>query len=89
MPFRKFICPKCGERSGVEIICGYPTVDLFERAELGEIFLGGCVLTEDQPDRHCTACEHEWQIRRRRSKWEIEMEKAGFPSKPAIGVEQP
>ena len=89
MPVRKFICPQCGERSGVEIVYGEPGVELAEQAARGEICLGGCCVTEGQPDRHCTACDHEWQIRRRRSKWETEMAKAGFPLIPAIGAGQP
>jgi hypothetical protein len=68
MAVRKYICPQCRGKSGVNIVYGYPGFDLRERSERGEVHIGGCVLTEDQPDRHCTSCEHEWQIRRRRSK---------------------
>jgi len=62
----KFVCPQCRQKTGVKILYGYPAIEAFEAAERNEIKLGGCVLMEGQPDRHCTGCGHEWQIVRRK-----------------------
>ncbi len=53
------------------ILYGYPAIEAFEQSERNEIKLGGCVLMEGQPERHCTSCGHEWQIVRRKSPWDI------------------
>lgn len=63
---KKYICPKCKQRSGVEILYGYPSVLVADEVDRGEIFLGGCCIEPDSPDRHCMACGHEWQIVRRK-----------------------
>ncbi len=34
---RKYICPACGEKSGVNIVYGMPTDELWAAAERGEI----------------------------------------------------
>lgn len=55
-------CPTCGSR-GVLIVYGMPGPDLFEAAERGELLLGGCVVTDDNPTHGCAA-GHEWKVRR-------------------------
>ena len=65
MAARKYICPKCKQKTGVNIGYGYPTPDIIEQVERQEIVLGGCIVGENQPDRHCVSCEHEWQIVRK------------------------
>jgi hypothetical protein len=67
----KFLCPQCKQKTGVNILYGYPTIEAFEQSERNEIKFGGCVLMEGQPERHCTSCEHEWQIVRRKPLWDI------------------
>ena len=62
---RKYICPSCKAKEGVNIIYGMPSPELFEMAERNEVVLGGCVMTEDQPERRCLLCSHEWLIKRR------------------------
>jgi hypothetical protein len=42
----------------VRILYGYPTAESFERAGRGEIVLGGCVLTGDDPEWACPACRN-------------------------------
>jgi Zn finger protein HypA/HybF involved in hydrogenase expression len=61
----KYICPNCKAKEGVNILYGMPSPELFEKAERGEIALGGCVIEENQPDRRCLKCNHEWQIKPR------------------------
>ena len=53
-------CPKCGSKNAVKIVYGMPSYDLFEAAQAGKVKLGGCVITEDNPDYCCKNCEHEW-----------------------------
>jgi predicted RNA-binding Zn-ribbon protein involved in translation (DUF1610 family) len=50
-------CPRCGETvKPVPIAYGYPSAEMFEAAERGEIQLGGCVIGEDDPPFVCPAC---------------------------------
>ena len=54
-------CPECNdEGSIVEIAYGYPGAEMIEKYEKGEIKLGGCMVSEDNPDWHCNKCDHEW-----------------------------
>ena len=62
---KKYICPKCKQRTGLEILYGYPDISLADAYARGEIALGGCCIDIDSPDRQCMACEHEWKIVRR------------------------
>jgi len=62
----KYICPSCKAKEGVDILYGMPTPESFENAERGELAIGGCVIEDNQPDRRCLKCEHEWQIKRRK-----------------------
>ncbi len=62
---RKYICPSCKAKEGVDIIYGMPSPELFEKSERNEVALGGCILEDSQPDRRCLSCNHEWQIKRR------------------------
>lgn len=52
-------CPKCGERL-IEIIYGMPGSDLFEAEERGEVILGGCCLSGDDPKYHCKNCNIDY-----------------------------
>lgn len=53
-------CPKCGERKVLPIVYGLPGEDLFEAAERKEVFLGGCVISDDDPVWQCGACGAAW-----------------------------
>ena len=59
------ICPKCELKTGVKIIYGYPTEELFEQAARKEVALGGCMQLLDDPDLQCLDCGHQWAIVRR------------------------
>lgn len=37
---------------GQQVAYGYPSTELSEAAERGEVFLGGCVLYRDFPSHH-------------------------------------
>lgn len=62
---KKYICPACKAKTGVEILYGMPTEEAFESANRNELVLGGCCAELDAPERKCTECGHEWKIRRR------------------------
>jgi len=50
------ICPRCSNRKLLSIVYGYPAGDLMEAAQRGEVALGGCMVTGDDPDRRCPDC---------------------------------
>ncbi|WP_018350311.1 hypothetical protein [Longispora albida] len=52
-------CPDCGEAS-IPIMYGMPSYEAFQRAEAGELALGGCVVFEDAPRWRCPA-GHVWR----------------------------
>lgn len=48
------ICPRCHtSASSVRIVYGYPSEEMFEKSERGEIRLGGCVINDCMPNYHC------------------------------------
>ena len=50
-------CPRCGTFAAMlPIVFGYPTPDTFEAADRGEVALGGCVITGEDPTHRCSAC---------------------------------
>lgn len=53
-------CPACDSKEVVAIMFGYPSPEMLEAADSGEIALGGCCVDVDDPDWHCNDCEHEW-----------------------------
>ncbi len=54
-------CPECGSsESVVPIIYGYPSEELVEAAAKGEVKLGGCIVTGDDPGWHCKSCAYSW-----------------------------
>lgn len=56
-------CPNCKSENVLPIMYGYPTYEAFQRAERGEILLGGCEVTFDQPDYGCVDCKYRWSKR--------------------------
>ena len=57
-------CPTCGT-VGVPIVYGMPGPELVDAAERGEVFIGGCVITGDDPTHVCAA-GHHWKAPGRR-----------------------
>ena len=62
-------CKKCGHKSVVNIVYGYPSNELFERAERKEVVLGGCCISIDptnptrnlDPEWECTECGQRYK----------------------------
>ncbi|NMQ30310.1 hypothetical protein E4Q23_22655 [Candidatus Accumulibacter phosphatis] len=69
MKLRKYICPACRQKTGVDILYGHPSYEAFEMAERGEVALGGGGIDLEGPERKCTACEREWRITRQETKF--------------------
>ena len=45
-------CPNCGSKL-LEIVYGMPDSETGEKAMNGELFLGGCMVGEENPKYHC------------------------------------
>ncbi|MBQ3476078.1 hypothetical protein IJH26_01030 [Candidatus Saccharibacteria bacterium] len=52
-------CPKYGENL-IEIIYGMPGPELFEAEERGEVILGGCCVSDDDPKYRCKKCDIDY-----------------------------
>ena len=52
-------CPNCGHKM-IEIVYGMPSLKTFEKAKKGKIFLGGCIIEDNQPKYHCNNCERSY-----------------------------
>ena len=63
---RKYLCPACGEKSGVNIMYGMPSYELWMAAERGEVAIGGWCIDIDGAERQCLKCDHTWRIKHRR-----------------------
>lgn len=53
-------CPECDSEKVARIVFGYPGEEMMEQSERGEIVLGGCCVTENDPEWRCNDCENEW-----------------------------
>lgn len=54
------ICPSCGKQDSVPLIWGLPSAELMELEELGQVALGGCIVTGEDVAFHCRACGVGW-----------------------------
>jgi predicted RNA-binding Zn-ribbon protein involved in translation (DUF1610 family) len=57
---RSSSCPSCGEDEVLRIQYGYPSPELIEDARRGEVELGGCCISDENPVWRCRTCGHEW-----------------------------
>jgi hypothetical protein len=51
-------CPQCGAAEVVPIIYGFPGPQLVEEAERGEVALGECRVSDDDPKWCCQQCDY-------------------------------
>ena len=54
-------CPKCSSDLVVPIMYGMPGPEMQQDYFDGKIKLGGCGMSEENPDYHCKDCNYEWQ----------------------------
>ncbi len=56
------ICPECDAgKNVIPIVYGKPGRELMERAERGEVKLGGCCVTDESPRYHCPDCDLDFR----------------------------
>ena len=48
-------CENCGQKM-VPIVYGFPMPELFEKAKKGEVILGGCEISFNNPEWGCSKC---------------------------------
>ncbi len=65
----KYVCPACKKKTGVSILYGMPSSEMFAQEKQGEIFLGGCCVDMKDHHRKCIDCGHEWRVERKKIKW--------------------
>lgn len=53
-------CPKCESRKVVPIMYGYPSLETIEAYEKEKVILGGCIISDDQPDYGCLEYDFRW-----------------------------
>ncbi len=63
-PVRPAKCPRCGSKRVAEIIYGFVMIDAGLEADLkaGKTHLGGCFVSDDNPQWCCAACGHHWGL---------------------------
>src|ERR1700675_1315666 len=53
-------CPRCGVvATMVPIVFGFPSPETFEAADRGEVAIGGCLVTGEDPTHRCSACAQD------------------------------
>ena len=55
-----FKCPNCSNEKAVRILYGKPARKAMEAANRKEIYLGGCVISGDDPQYYCYDCSNKW-----------------------------
>lgn len=71
-------CPHCAQAEAVPIAYGYPSPEGMEAAERGEVVLGGCVVTGEDPRTICRACGSRWSASRDKTQTKISEELACY-----------
>lgn len=63
-PVRPAKCPQCGSKRVADIVYGLVliTPDLNARLKSGRSSLGGCFVSDDNPQWHCAGCGHRWGL---------------------------
>jgi hypothetical protein len=60
MPKKTPKCQECQSENVAAIEFGFPSPEMIEGSDKGDIILGGCCVDVDNPEWHCMGCEHEW-----------------------------
>lgn len=55
-------CPTCGSLDVVPILYGLPGPEMMDAAEKGKIELGGCCISDDDPQKQCKACGTQFDL---------------------------
>lgn len=67
---KKIKCPYCGSNNIAKILHGLPTFSkkLDEDIKWGKVVLGGCCVTDDDPDKHCNSCNKDFHSKSAKQK---------------------
>lgn len=59
-------CPYCGSEDIAEYIWGEPLLDenLFKALDNKEVILGGCCISDNDPQYHCNKCDKDFGKRK-------------------------
>lgn len=49
-------CPACGSQAVLPIAYGYPSPEMWEQEQRGEVVLGGCLVGPESPAYECRDC---------------------------------
>ena len=62
MAKNKVTCPKCKSTNIAEVVYGMPDYndELVKALDEGTIELGGCLVGENDPTRHCNSCQTDF-----------------------------
>ena len=52
-------CPNCGGKL-IDIIYGMVDYEVGEQAKKGKVFIGGCMITGNDPIYHCNTCRRSY-----------------------------
>lgn len=52
-------CPNCGSKM-LKIEYGMPGPEIIDKAKAGRIFLGGCMVEDENPEYHCNNCKRSY-----------------------------
>lgn len=55
-------CPRCGQRGLVPIAYGFPSPEMWDQERLGQVVLGGCVISGHDPTHTCVECRSQVRI---------------------------
>ena len=58
-------CPECDSVKIAGILYGMPVFDeqFDQDLKAGKVVLGGCLLSDESPEWHCSECDFEWSER--------------------------
>ena len=59
------VCPRCGGKV-VPILYGEPNKQAYEEYLQGNVALGGCCVTGNDPDWECLGCEQQFRMIRQK-----------------------
>lgn len=53
------VCPRCGAGDVIPVVYGYPSPDMWEAEQRGEIVLSGCIVSSGFPTWQCGKCSSD------------------------------
>lgn len=55
-------CPLCNSKDVARIFWGYPadSEKFYKNVKEKKIVLGGCIVTDNDPELECNVCNHRW-----------------------------